>query len=221
MKIKKLIDCSQTFFHNNPGYLPYELCEINYETLIAKDGYQSERMYMNTHTSTHFDAPRHHFIDGMDAAEYPIENLVGEAVPMDFFDLPVHTGIGPELLDKYADKVKPGDIVLLCTGLGLKRDWGVDYVDNWTFLTPEGAQWMVDHGVKGVCIDGLSVGGPRPEDGGGPTHKIALRNNIWYGEEVYLPKELLTEKRWNFAFLPLKIEGASGAPGRAIAWIEE
>ena len=84
MKIKKLIDCSQTFFHNNPGYLPYELCEINYETLIAKDGYQSERMYMNTHTSTHFDAPRHHFIDGMDAAEYPIENLVGEAVPMDF-----------------------------------------------------------------------------------------------------------------------------------------
>ena len=209
MKIKKLIDCSQTFFHNNPGYLPYELCEINYETKIASDGYQSERLYMNTHTSTHFDAPRHHFIDGLDAAAYPIENL------------PVHTGIGPELLDRYADVVRPGDIVLLCTGLGLKRDWGVDYVDNWTFLTPEGAQWMVDHGVKGVCIDGLSVGGPRPEDGGGPTHKIALKNNIWYGEEVYLPRELLSEKRWNFAFLPLKIEGASGAPGRAIAWIEE
>ena len=43
MKIKKIIDCSQTFFHNNPGYMPYELCEINYETLIPKDGYQSRR----------------------------------------------------------------------------------------------------------------------------------------------------------------------------------
>ena len=124
MKIKKLVDCSQTFFHNNPGYLPYELCEINFETKIASEGYQSERLYMNTHTSTHFDAPRHHFIDGMDAAEYPVENLVGEAVPMDFFDLPVHSGIGPELLDRYADEVRPGDIVLLCTGLDPWRDWG-------------------------------------------------------------------------------------------------
>ena len=221
MKIKKLIDCSQTFYHNNPGYLPYELCEINYETLIPKDGYQSERIYMNTHTSTHFDAPQHHFVDGMDAAEYPLEKLVGEAVAMDFFDLPVHSGIGPKELAAYEDKVRPGDIVLLCTGMGYMRSWSRDYVENWTFLTPEGAQWMVDHGVKGVCTDGLSVGGPRPEDGGGPTHKIALSNGIWYGEEVFLPKELLGEERWNFAFLPLKMEKCSGAPGRAMAWTEE
>ena len=105
--------------------------------------------------------------------------------------------------------------------MGYKRNWGSDYVDNWTFLSPEGAQWMVDHKVKGVCIDSMSVGGPRPEDGGGPTHKIALSNNIWYGEEVYLPKELLEEERWNFAFLPLKMERCSGAPGRAVAWVEE
>ena len=221
MKIKKIIDCSQTFYHNNPGYLPYELCEINYETLIPKDGYQSERIYMNTHTSTHFDAPMHHFADGLDAAQYPVENLIGEAVPMDFFDLSVHSSIGPKELAAYEDKVKPNDIVLLCTGMGYLRSWGSDYVDNWTFLSPEGAQWMVDHKVKGVCSDGLSVGGPRPEDGGGPTHKIALSNNIWYGEEVYLPKELLEEERWKFAFLPLKMERCSGAPGRAIAWIEE
>ena len=38
MKIKKLLDLSQTFYHNNPGYMPYELCEINYETLVPKDG---------------------------------------------------------------------------------------------------------------------------------------------------------------------------------------
>ena len=72
MKIKKLLDLSQTFYHNNPGFMPYELCEINYETLVPKDGYTSERIYMNTHTSTHFDAPFHHFVDGMDAAQYPM-----------------------------------------------------------------------------------------------------------------------------------------------------
>jgi len=221
MKIKKLLDCSQTFYHNNPGYLPYMLCEINYETLKAKDGYTSERMAMNTHTSTHFDAPYHHYPDGLDAAEYPIENLVGEAVPVDLFDLPVHSAITPEHLEPYADKIKPGDIVLLCTGLGYKRGWNKDYVDNWTFLSPEGGRWLIEHGVKGVCIDGLSVGGPRGEDGGGIVHEECLAANIWFGEEVFLPRELLEEARWHFAFLPLKMERCSGAPGRAIAWIEE
>lgn len=88
MKIKKLLDLSQTFYHNNPGYMPYELCEINYETLVPKDGYTSERIYMNTHTSTHFDAPFHHFVDGVDAAQYPIDRLVGEAVPSTFLICP-------------------------------------------------------------------------------------------------------------------------------------
>ena len=221
MKIKKLIDCSQTFFHNNPGYLPYKLCEINYETLISRDGYQSERMYMNTHTSTHFDTPLHHFIGGVDAANFPLENLVGEAVALDFFDTPQHFAIGRSELEKYADKVKAGDIVLLCTGYAYKRNWDSDYIDNWSFLTPDGAEWMVEKGVKGVCIDGMSVGGPKGEDGGGPTHKICLSKGIWYGEELYLPRELLEEERWNFAFLPLKMEGCGGAPGRAMAWIEE
>ncbi len=221
MKIKKLIDLSQTFYHNNPGYMPYELCEINYETLVPKDGYTSERMYMNTHTSTHFDAPFHHFVDGMDAAQYPIENLVGEAVPIDLFDLGEHGAITAEHLEKYADVVKPGDILLLCTGYGYKRSWSSDYVDNWSFLTVSGANWIVEHGVKGVAIDCMSVGGPKSEDQGGPVHKICLSKGIWYGEELFLPRELLEEKRWNFAFLPLKMERCSGAPGRAIAWIEE
>ena len=67
----------------------------------------------------------------------------------------------------------------------------------------------------------MSVGGPKGDDGGGPTHKICLSKGIWYGEELYLPRELLEEERWNFAFLPLKMEGCGGAPGRAMAWIEE
>lgn len=174
MKIKKLLDLSQTFYHNNPGYMPYELCEINYETLVPKDGYTSERIYMNTHTSTHFDAPFHHFVDGMDAAQYPIDRLVGEAVPIDLFDLPEHSAITAEHLEKYADIVKPGDILLLCTGYGLKRSWSSDYVDNWTFLSVSGANWVVEHGVKGVAIDAMSVGGPKPRMRAAPFTKSAL-----------------------------------------------
>ncbi len=220
MKIQKIIDCTQTIYHNNPGYLPYKLCEINYETTIPGNGYQSERINMNTHTATHFDAPLHHFAGQTDAAEYPLENLIGEAVALDFFHTAEHFAINRAELERYADKVKPGDIVLLCTGYGLKRSWDSDYIENWSFLTPDGAQWMVEKGVKGVCIDGMSVGGPKPEDNGGLTHKIGLSKGIWYGEELYLPPDLLNEARWNFAFLPLKMKGCGGAPGRAVAWIE-
>ncbi len=220
MKIKKLLDLSQTFYHNNPGYLHYGLTEINYETLKAKDGYTSERITLNTHTSTHVDAPYHHFPNGKTIAQTPIESYIGSAVVIDLFDIEAHTAIGVKHLEPYADKIKEGDIILLCTGWGYKRNWTTEYVDNWPYLGVDGAQWLHDRKVKGIAIDSLSIGGPR--DGEGlEQHELLLGAEIWLAEELFLPKELLEYDRWDFMFLPLKLEGCGGAPGRAIAFISE
>ena len=220
MKIKKILDLSQTFYHNNPGYLPYEPTSITFEKIKAKDGYTAERINMDTHTATHIDAPQHHFPLGKDVAQIPIEQLVGEAVVVDLFDSEAHRSIGVAELEPYADKIHEGDIVLLCTGWAYKRAWTTDYVDNWPFLSAEGADWLLAKKVKGIAIDGMSVGGPKNGEGLYP-HELLLAAEIWLGEELYLPKELLEYERWNFAFLPLKMVDCGGAPGRAIAWIEE
>ena len=54
--------------------------------------------------------------------------------------------------------------------------------------------------------------------GYGNTAKQAIEDMYVAQKEI---KELLEEERWNFAFLPLKMERCSGAPGRAVAWVEE
>ncbi len=220
MKIKKLLDLSQTFYHNNPGYMPYELTSINYETLKPKDGYTSERIYMNTHTSTHVDAPFHHFPQGKTVAQTPVEQYIGEAVVVDLFGIDAHTAIGAEHLKPYKDIIKEGDIVLLCTGWGYKRDWSSEYCDFWPYLGEDGAQWLFDKKVKGIAIDSMSIGGPKAGEGL-MQHELLLGNEIWLGEELFLPEELLEYPRWDFVLLPLKMEGCGGAPARAIALITE
>ena len=173
---------------------------------------------MNTHTSTHIDAAQHHFPDGWDVAQIPVDLLVGSAIVIDLFDIPAHTAISMDHLQPYADKIKEGDIVLLCTGFGQKRGWNKDYVDNWPFLSEEGAQFLYDKKVKGIAIDAMSVGGPRAGEGL-MQHELLLRDNIWLGEEFYFPKEILEYERWEVVFLPLKLENCGGAPGRAIAFV--
>lgn len=220
MKIKKLLDLSQTFYHNNPGYMPYQLTEINFETIKPRDGYTSERFTMNTHTSTHIDAPAHHFPLGKDVAEIAVDKLVGTAVVVDLFGIEAHTAIGVKHLKAYEHIIKKDDIVLLCTGWGSNRAWTTEYVDNWPYLGEDGAQWLFDKEVKGIAIDTMSIGGPKAGEGL-MQHELLLEAEIWLGEELFLPKELLEYPRWDFMFLPLKMEGCGGAPGRAIAMIVE
>ncbi|MFV0528264.1 MAG: cyclase family protein [Lachnospiraceae bacterium] len=115
---------------------------------------------------------------------------------------------------------KIGGRSLLCTGWGYKRGWTTDYVDNWPYLGEDAALWLLDKKVKGIVIDAMSIGGPKAGEGL-MQHELLLEAGIWLGEEFFLPKELLEHERWEFIFLPLKMEGCGGAPGRAIAMILE
>ena len=81
--------------------------------------------------------------------------------------------------------------MLLCTGWGQKRGHNEDYCNLWPYLTEDGANWLLEKGVKGVGIDAMSVGGPLPGEGG-PPHKILLAKDIWLLEELYIRKNFLS-----------------------------
>jgi len=72
-----------------------------------------------------------------------------------------------------------------------------------------------------VGIDGLSIGGWGGPEKGAPPHVILLRHEIWPLEELYLTKELLEAERWYLCAFPLKMQGFSGAPVRAVAMLFE
>ncbi|MEA4854406.1 MAG: cyclase family protein [Christensenella sp.] len=216
MEEKRIIDLSLEIYHNNPGYFPYQLTEFSLEKIKPRDGYTSERVAFNTHTATHIDAPYHHITDGKSIDEMDLSLFCGPAIPIDLFGIAPHAEIGPNQLEKYDEKIRRGDIVMLCTGFGEKRGWNSEYCDNWPYLSVKGADWLAEKGVKGIVIDVMSLGGPR--DGEALyQHEMLLGKEIWIGEEYRLPRELLEHERWMMYSFPLKLKGCSGAPVRAVA----
>ncbi|NZA37008.1 cyclase family protein [Eubacterium callanderi] len=217
-KFEKVFDMSQPVFHNCPGWPTYELTEVTYEAINPKDGFTAEVFKMNAHTATHLDAPFHFFPEGKKIDEMPIEGFQGEALIIDLRGIAPDTGITSEHLKPYADKIKEGDIVLMNTGWCKKRAMTKEYYYQWPYLTGEGAEWLHEKGVKGVGIDGLSIGGWGPDKGPQP-HVVLLSKEVWLLEEIDFPDEVMAYERVYFCCFPLKLQGFGGAPARAVAMV--
>lgn len=216
VSVEKMLDLSQPLYHNCPGWATYEMVNVNYEAIYPIDGFTAERLDMNVHTGTHIDAPYHFYTNGKKIDEMPINQFFGEAVPIDLYNISPEEPISKRHLEPYSNQIKQGDIPLLCTGWSEKRGYSKDYYYKWPFLSKEGAEWLVEKKVKGVGIDGLSIGG-WAEGNGPPAHEVLLSNEIWPLEELNLSKDLFEEKRWFLAAFPLKLQGFGGAPVRAVA----
>ena len=163
------------------------------------------RLALGTHTGTHVDPPAH-FLPGtatVDALD--LEVLVGPAVVAGFSGGPVdRPALESVALADGATRV------LLKTG----GDAGL--------LTPEGASWLVDRGVRLVGADTLSIepdtAGPGvrgcPPEEQFPVHRILLGAGVVIVEGLDLAA--VTPGPYQLVCLPLRIVGGDGAPARAV-----
>jgi arylformamidase len=78
-------------------------------------------------------------------------------------------------------------------------------------ITEDGAEWLVEHGVKLVGVDYLSVAPYGDSEG---THKVLLNAGVVIVEGLNLSN--VVRGFYDLYCLPLKIAGADGAPARAI-----
>ena len=78
-------------------------------------------------------------------------------------------------------------------------------------MTPDGAQALVDHGVRLVGIDYLSIA---PYDDPAPTHEVLLRAGVVIVETLDL--RAAAPVSYQLICLPLLVPGADGAPARAL-----
>lgn len=216
----KIFDLSQAIYNCCPGWPTYAETTVTHETVVGIHGYTSERLNMNTHTATHLDAPFHFFPDMDTIDKIPVDRFVGEAVIVDLTGIRSCCPIGTDALKPYADKIVKGDIVLLCTGWCDKRGYSKEYYNDWPYLSADAAKWLLDKGVKGVGIDGMSMGGWY-EGTGRPCHEILLSGNVWLLEELYFPKEILRYGKVMLHAVPLKLQGCGGSPCRAYAIVEQ
>jgi arylformamidase len=163
------------------------------------------RLELGAHTGTHVDAPRHFIPEGKGASELSLEPFIGPCVV-------VHADPASGRLDGPAVgslELPPGiERVLLKTSNSVlwERD---SFIPDFVRLSADGANALIDRGVRLVGIDYLSVGDP-------DAHLLLLRHGIGVIEGLDLRGA--DPGRYFLACLPLKIAGSDGAPARALLW---
>ncbi|WP_297521296.1 cyclase family protein [Thermococcus sp.] len=185
-----IIDLSLPISEETPVYPDDPPVNVRLWAVIDRDGYYMNVLKMGEHTGTHVDAPAHFIPGGKTVDELPLEKFIGEGLVLD-----VRGGEGEIKLDEIPDSGYFDRVVLFLTG---GRE-----------LSPEVALFLVAEGAKAVGTDSMSIGDEA-------VHKILLSAEVPVFENL-AGLEALLDKEFTFIALPLKIEGGSGSPVRAVA----
>lgn len=159
-----------------------------------------------SHAGTHVDAPRH-FIEGAGAIdEVPLDVFYGPARVVEV----TPSGTAITAADFEGVGLAGAERVLVKTGnSGL---WGKDAFDeSFAGIDEEGARWLVEHGVRLVALDYLSIA---PYGNSRPTHLELLGNGCIIVEGVDLRG--VAPGEYTLCCFPLRIRGGDGAPARAV-----
>ena len=195
--------------------------EVEFDTPYSFDncGWAGSTFKMFCHYGSHVDAPNH-FIQGTDGIDKaPLSKLMGPAAVVPLTDHGAEAGISGDTLEDRGRHVRRGDIIILQTGWS-DAHWGEDvFWKNGPYLAPEGADWLVERGVKAVVYDFseeyiVREPGFRGEDC--EIHHKILGEEIFNIEYVHnLPK--ISSERCAIIALPLKLVGLDGSPARILA----
>ena len=161
---------------------------------------------MGSHTGTHVDAPYHFVEGGKRLHEIPLEQLTGKAT---VFEIAGVRSIG--LGDLEHLKWDGIERVLFKTDNSKHWQDGKFY-EEFIYLEPDGAEFLVQRGIQLVGIDYLSIDKFKSEKH--PTHFALLTRDIVILEGLNLSKVPAGE--YTLFALPLNLQDADGAPSRVI-----
>jgi arylformamidase len=163
-----------------------------------------------THTGTHIDPPLHFIADGTPIDQIPLEVLVGPAVVADLTS--VQSDIGPSELDSLDLPAGTERLLFHTRNSDFWREESPVFTEDYVAVTADGAQWLVDHGIRLVGIDYLSV--ERRGTPGHPTHKTLLGAGVVIVEGMNL--DGVAAGDYTLICLPLRILDGDGGPARAM-----
>jgi kynurenine formamidase len=195
--------------------------------------YSANSLCTPEHGGTHLDAPVHFSERGRSTADIPLEQLVAPVVVIDISAQAAKnrdymlTAQDVWAFEKQHGRIAKGTIVLLKTG------WSRYWPDAKTYLgddTPGDAsklsfpsygvdaakQLVEERGVAALGIDTASIDYGKSTDF--LVHRIAGANNV-PGLENLTNLDQLPARGATVVALPMKIEGGSGGPLRAIALV--
>jgi arylformamidase len=201
--ITNSISSQMPVYEGDPGV------EIAAWTSLAKgDSSNVSYLHFGAHTGTHVDAPAHFIKDVAKIDSLHLELLIGPARVVRVPD--EATEIDLNFLEQ--ENLTGVERILFHTrNSGL---WKEGFRQDFTHLLPEGAQYLVDLGIKLVGTDYLSI--EKFHSGHHRTHIALLSHGVVILEGLNLGA--VPAGDYELICLPLKIsEGAGdGAPARAV-----
>jgi len=163
------------------------------------------RITLGSHSGTHIDPPYHFNNAGIRVDELPLEVMIGKALVLDFAGV---KEIGRKELERY--RIEGAERLLLKTD-NSKLWQETEFREDYAALTVDGAQYLVEAGVKLVGIDYLSI---EAFHGDGEVHRTLLDKGILVLEGLNLTD--IKHGHYQLICLPLKLKGGDGAPVRAL-----
>lgn len=194
---------------------------------------------MGVHSTTHIDAPFHYAptVNGKSAKtidQMPLEWGYGDGIVLDFthkadFD-PITLNDVKQVLNESDLTIEPRNIVLIKTGrdkfIGTK-----EYPERGTGMSGEATRWLIEQGIKVMGIDQWGWDLPlryqaklAREKGSTELfwegHRVGAELEYFHMEQL-VNLDQLPPSGFKVAVFPLKIKGASAAPARVVAILEE
>ena len=187
-----------------PGNTPFGLEPI--KRLARGDSSNVSSLHMSVHAGTHVDAPRHFFDSGAGTEALPLEMLIGRARVI---EVSSRKGIGPGELSV----VDLSEDIRVLIKTPNSRLWGQpEFHPEYVGVTEGGAKHLVDHGIKVVGVDYLSV--EEFKKPGAPAHHVLLGGGTIVIEGLNLRD--VDPGIYEMICLPLRIAGADAAPARVV-----
>jgi len=177
---------------------------------IAKgDAANVSLVTFGNHTGTHVDPPIHFIEGGNTVDKLPIDALVGPCRVL-AFEGPGN--ISAAWLDRANVPAGAARLLFKTRNSERWRDPKGSFDRDFVALDRTAARWCLDHGVRLVGVDYLSIEPQGPEKEGYPTHKTLLGANVVIIEGLDLGG--VDAGDYDLVCAPIKFEGGDGAPAR-------
>ena len=187
-----------------PGNTPYSLEPI--KRIAHGASCNVSTLHMSAHSGTHVDAPRHFFDDGPGAEGLPLEMLCGRARVIELTTRKAITA------DDLAQRDLSEDARVLIKTHN-SRLWGTpEFQRDFIGVAESGAKYLVEHGIKVVGVDYLSVDAFKAP--GDPAHHVLLGGGTIVIEGLNLRD--IEPGVYELLCLPLLAVGSDGAPARVV-----
>jgi len=164
---------------------------------------------LGDHVGTHVDPPLHFIEGGNTVDKLLLDALIGPCRVVKYEGAGHITGAW---LDGAGIPKGTERILFKTRNSDRWSDANAPFTRDFTTLNASAAKWCIDHGVKLVGIDYLSIEPQGPEKAGYPVHKTLLAANVVIVETLDL--RAVEPGTYELICAPLKIKDGDGAPAR-------